>query len=301
MNYLAKIKENWISILLVTLVVVGLSVIVTLIQKPEYRSSFSLLVIEKDPNLDAYAAAKSAERLSLSLGQVIYTTSFYDKVFNSGYLSSDFSFPEDEEARRQEWKKQIETRVLADVGMVKVSVYNTEPERATELAKALAIVLSENGVEYVGGGNSIVLKVVDYPFTENDPARPNIPMNIIAGLLIGFGGSAGFHIYQGFREQGRGNSRVSRDGEPTNGSGGLQDQSQADKNDYIVENYIPNKNNVDDIEEIPGRKNMSNRVRVVSDDRNKINTLHDHINNAGELNKGKSVWNGPEEEFRNFE
>lgn len=287
MNYLAKIKGSWLSIALVTLLVVAISVIITLFQPFEYRSSFSLLVIEKQQNLDAYAAAKSAERLSTSLGQVIYTTAFYDKVINSGYLPDDFDIAKDEEEKRNQWKRQIETRIMPDVGMIKIDVYNKSSEKATALANALAVVLSENGTDYVGGGNSIVLKVVDYPLTSKNPARPNVALNIAAGLILGFGGSVGYQVYRTMKEDKAG---VSYDNEnpPINEDEDKQEYEKSDSrnaNDYIIEKHIPAKEKIEQMEELPSRfENDEENVKVI-----------------GDIKRGRSVWNEPEEEFRNFE
>ncbi|MBU1890626.1 hypothetical protein KJ782_04030 [Patescibacteria group bacterium] len=271
MNYLAKIREKKIPILIVTAVAVGISIILTFIQPFEYRSSFSLLVIEKNKNLDAYAAAKSAERLSLSLGEIVYTTSFYDKVISSGNLPSSVTFPEDEQARRKLWRDKIETRVSPDVGMVKISVYDVDKDRSKDLANSLAIVLSEQGTEYVGGGNSITLKIVDYPITSKNPTRPNIVLNIVAGLIIGLVISIGYYVTQAARGYGKDN----------NDNGGSMSQP---------DNLSMNEpSEVQDVER-PG-------TPFIQEQRKQLTKVP--FNNPDK--KQSSNWNRNEEEFNNFE
>ncbi|MDD5342711.1 MAG: Wzz/FepE/Etk N-terminal domain-containing protein [Patescibacteria group bacterium] len=303
MNYFAKIKENWKSIGLITLLALAISVIFTFIQPFEYGSTFSLMVIEKSQNLDAYSAAKSAERLSNSLARVIYTTSFYDKVASSGYLSKDTILNGDEAKKREQWKHQIETRVMPEVGLVKISVYNQDKNKANSVAKALAMVLSENGVEYLGGGNSIILKIVDYPLTSNNPVRPNIPLNLAAGFIIGFVGSSGYHILRSM-------TKASPELKKVKSTGGLKEEKSEitkeiderqpvikKKNEFVFESYYPKQNK---IEEVGAVNREKNHPEEHFQDR-RIKTLYDHVKDIPEPGQPPKKWNEPEEEFRNFE
>lgn len=175
---------------------VALALLVTLTQEPAYRSNFSLLVIEQQEQLDGYAAAKSAERISVSLGQLLYTDSFaqkvYDRVKDTGLVDDTVFFAADAQARRAGWKHNVETRVLPDVGMLKISVYHPDQETAETIAQSIATVLVEQGTEYLGGGTNVVLKTVDFPLTSKAPVRPNILLNMIAGFVLGLGGAFAF-------------------------------------------------------------------------------------------------------------
>lgn len=200
MNSLSStLKRHWVSLLLITALAVGVSIAVTAFQPFEYRSGFSVLVIEKSATGDAFAAAKSAERASLSLGQILFTTSFYDQVRDSGLVDLAM-FPEDETARRQMWEKQIETRVLPDVGMMKIATYHEDRQKAAALAFAVATVLTKTGSDYLGTGDNIVLKVVDAPLTSKTPVRPNIPVNLALGFLVGFGGTLAIQLVRGAQQ-----------------------------------------------------------------------------------------------------
>ncbi|MDP3964932.1 MAG: Wzz/FepE/Etk N-terminal domain-containing protein [bacterium] len=258
MKFFANIQENWRSIVLVTLLTLSLSVIVTFIQPFEFSSTFSLLVIEKNPNLDAFSAAKSAERLSQSLGQVLYTTSFYDKVLNSGYVADNVGFSNDEQKRREQWKRQIDTQVFADVGVLKITVYDADRDNASDLANALAVVLAEDGTEYLGGGNSIELKVVDYPLTSKNPMRPNVPVNLAAGLLLGLGGSIGYFVARDYRARantpGQGAEARADNTEHTTQA---NEANVPDKNQFLFESFmsVPKPGQeVEEIKDIPERQ-----------------------------------------------
>lgn len=192
-KFMGKYKA---SIIIVTLLTLTLSGFVTLLQPMEYRSSFSLLIIERNGTLDGYAAAKSAERLSTSLGQIVSTATLNDAVYNEmkdlpAFMNNPM-FSLDEQQRREEWRRHVETRVLADVGTVKVSVFQKQSADADAIATTLSNILLANGREYLSGGSTILFKVVDAPLTTKRPARPNIVLNLLAGLLLGLGSSIGF-------------------------------------------------------------------------------------------------------------
>lgn len=298
MNYFANIRKNWLSIALLIIVALALSVILSYVQTPEYRSTFSLLVIEKEPNLDAFAAAKSAERLSTSLGQIIYTTSFYDKVINSGYLPSSIKFPSDEQERRSEWKRRINIQVLPEVGILRFSVFDRDRAQAENLATALAMVLSEDGTEYLGGGKSIVLKVVDYPITSNQPVRPSIPLNLVAGGLFGLVASIGYFAFQARRLK----KQVSQPDQEQTEEASVQtpdievEQPALLENNYMFQEYYPKTRNLESIEDIVHEpiKQVEPQTQKTDKSNSRIRTFYDHA-------KGLPGWNGPEEELQDFE
>lgn len=191
--FFTAIRRHWISITVVTIVALGVSVGLSAVQPYEYRSSLSLLVIERNTSTDAFAAAKSAERASLSLAQILYTSDFYDRVRGTGLLGNGI-FPDDEQERRESWAQRIETRALPDVGLLKISAFHEDQNVASQLAYAVATVLAKNGTDYLGSGKNIVLKVVDAPLTSKTPVRPNVPLNLAFGALLGFGATLAFHL-----------------------------------------------------------------------------------------------------------
>ncbi len=188
--FLSILQKNKASILMVMVIALVASTIATFAQPFEYQSAFSLLVIEKEASLDGYAASKSAERLSTSLSQIMYTASFADRVYervkNAGLATDTVIFTDDEQERRDAWKRHVETRILPDIGILKVAVYHPDRSQAHVIAHGLAQVLTEQGAEYLGGGSDVVLKIVDFPLTSKRPVRPNIPFNLVAGTLLGF-------------------------------------------------------------------------------------------------------------------
>lgn len=315
MPIIDTLKRNKALVILVALVGTVVAIGVTLIQPFEYRTTFSVLVIEKGSSQDAFTAAKSAERLSLSLGQIIYTTSFYDKVIHSSYLPSNIKFPTDDQQRREEWKRRIETRVMPDIGQMKISVYDRNSSNATSLANALAMVLSEQGTEYLGGSDGVTLKVVDYPLTSKRPARPNIPLNLMAGFLLGGGAAAGYLTARTIRRQPASNrtpeipftpsethqTAIYRNTETTRpATPSVVERvpvSVGQPNQYMFQNQYS---------QVVDKPMANEKSAPEGDDSIAIHTLHDQyrdVQSEKEPNeKPKSTEaNFPEEEFRNFE
>lgn len=183
------------SLVVITALAMVASIVLTFVRPFEYRTSFSLLIIQKQ-DLDGYTASKSAERISASLSQVMYTASFaqsvQDRVRQAGLTSTTLFYATDEQKQRDEWKRHIETRVLPDVGLLKVSVYHQDRASSAAIANALALVLVEQAPTYLGN-DSVTLKTVDFPLTTKRPARPNVVINILGGMLLGFVGAFGYH------------------------------------------------------------------------------------------------------------
>lgn len=195
---LTILRGHRVSIVVIMALAVVASSILTFLRPFEYRTSFSLLVIEKQGSLDGYAAAKSAERLSTSLSQVIYTASFanqvYDRLRTSGGIADSTLFSQDEQIRREQWKRHIEIRLLPNVGQIKIAVYDPDRSTSSAVANALAAVLVEQGTDYLGGSSDVVLKLVDFPLTSKRPARPNITVNLFGGLVLGFLGAWSYYM-----------------------------------------------------------------------------------------------------------
>lgn len=187
------LKRYWVPILVTTFITFTVSVALTVTQPMEYRSAFTVLAIDNDPNLDGYAAAKSAERLSQSLGRTIPTTVFADSVYAQLKSRADLKdnplISSDVQTRRDEWAKRVTVQSVPDVGQVRVAVYQADRTQADTIANAISIAVTATGAEYLGGGKDVELKIVDTPLTTKTPVRPNVFANLAVGLILGFGGS----------------------------------------------------------------------------------------------------------------
>src|SRR6056297_1475379 len=85
-NHAEIIKREWRKVLVVTMVVLLLGLVITLVRPFEYRAESSVYVVQKSSfSIDAYSASKSEERIASKLGQILYSSSFFEEILTSGY------------------------------------------------------------------------------------------------------------------------------------------------------------------------------------------------------------------------
>jgi capsular polysaccharide biosynthesis protein len=184
LQYLEKLAAGWKRLLVYGLVTALLGVGVSLLFPLEYSSTMRLLIIQKQlSTTDPYTAIKAAEGMSTNLSQIMYTTSFYDKVMTAKFNIDQSYFKTDERKRREQWNKMIATSVTRESGMLVVTVYHKDPEQASQIARAIAFVMTTEGWQYVG--SDLQVKLVDDPLQSRWPTRPNLPGNAVTGFVIG--------------------------------------------------------------------------------------------------------------------
>jgi hypothetical protein len=142
-------------------------------------------VIQKYTLTDSYTASKSAEKVSLNLAEVVKTSSFLDSVIAAKRVDLSELLLKDEADQREAWAHTLDTEVISNASILKVTAYDKNPARAEQIAEAVAAVLLEKGSEYHGAPDTITLKVVDTALTSIYPTRPNILVNGAAAALFG--------------------------------------------------------------------------------------------------------------------
>jgi len=176
-----------IKMIFVWAVVLGLaSGLVSLLFPKQYSAESQVLIISRDrTGVDPYTQAKSAERIGENLAQVMNTSDFYGKVMES----TDVPFNKDrwqalaERDRRKAWQKDVQSAMVYNSSMLKITVYSDTKDDATAFANAITQTLVSRGWEYVGG--DVALKEVSTPLVSRFIARPNLLVNTAAGFLIG--------------------------------------------------------------------------------------------------------------------
>lgn len=185
-NFLDLIKNNRKIIALITSSILLVCLVFTIFQPFLYSSSVSLLVIQRSSiSMDAYSALRSSERIGDSLSQIVYTSTFFDQVMDSGYPIDTSVFSEKENKKREQWAEMVDTQVNRGTGLLKVSVYHEDKNQALMISKAVSYVLIAYGMDYVGASDA-ELRMVDSPLLSNWPVKPNVFLNIFSGLALGF-------------------------------------------------------------------------------------------------------------------
>ncbi len=194
--YGQTIAKNWRVIFLFGLASAIVGVIISLFFPLRYSSTMRLLIIQKQlSQADPYTAIKASESLADNLGQIIYTTSFFDMVMNANFNIDKSVFNVSEIQKRRLWREMIETQVIRGTGMLSVTVYHEDADQATQIARAVAYVLTTQGSQYVGGGD-LQVKLVDEPLQSKFPVRPNLPANALMGFVLGIIAGSGFAILE---------------------------------------------------------------------------------------------------------
>jgi len=182
-NYLKLIKIEWRTIFLITGGAVALSLILSLIQPFQYSAKTRLLVIPAGGGMDAYSVLKSSEKIGENIAQIIYTTSFFDKVISTGKNIQNI-WSADENKKRKQWQKMIKAEVIYGTGMIDITVYHKDKNQAALIASTIADVLSKEGRNYFGMPG-LQITMVSSPLLSRYPVKPNLLLNIFMGLLLG--------------------------------------------------------------------------------------------------------------------
>jgi len=162
-----------------------LALAVSFLQPLRYSSTVRLLLKQQDVgSVDAYTASRSVERLAENLSTIVYTTSFFEQVLNSGFDIDKGIFPTQEYKRRRAWSKMISATVSRGSGLLTISVYHPDVAQAEQIVNAVAYVLTQQASSYLSGGK-VEIQVVDKALNSRWPAKPNIPANVFSGFVLG--------------------------------------------------------------------------------------------------------------------
>ncbi|MBL7022107.1 hypothetical protein ISR92_02200 [Patescibacteria group bacterium] len=185
MTQIKRLRLHKNLIYKITLSVIVLVVVVSLFMPQQYRAQTKLLIIQHQSlSLDAYLAAKSAEKVGKVLSEVVYSSSFFDEVWQAGFnIGTDWG--ETAKERRKMWAKRVDLNQIPQTSLIQVNTYHTDRVSVEKLVQAMIYVLVERGSQYHGGGDQLEIKLVDEPIVSNYPVRPNLLLNALAALLIG--------------------------------------------------------------------------------------------------------------------
>ena len=179
------LERHWKTIAVSAGVTMLLAAALSFVRPLEYSSTMRLLIIQKaSQSLDPYTAIRSAESIADNLSQIIYTSVFFDKVTSAGFQIDKSYFDASETKRRKQWSDMVSTQVTHQTGFLQISVFHKNKEQASEIARAIAYVLTTEGNQYIGG-HDLAIQLVDTPLQSRFPVRPNVPLNAFLGAVIG--------------------------------------------------------------------------------------------------------------------
>ena len=180
------ISQKWQTLMTFVLVFVVFALMITVVQPKKYKSEQRFLVLQElAQDVDPYAATRSTEYITNLFSKVMYSQDFQDKVIASSSQLSEDLFASEPKERAKDWKKTVSTSVEGDSGILEVAIYFPDRFQARELSFAVANVLKSSHQNYHSRGDSIQIKTIDAPITSVLPDQPNVPLNLLAGLVLG--------------------------------------------------------------------------------------------------------------------
>ena len=85
-NHLRDLTNAWQTIIMFGLLGLVLSLVISFVQPLRYASTARLLILQNiGIQVDAYTASRSEERVAENLSTIIYTSTFFDQVMDSGF------------------------------------------------------------------------------------------------------------------------------------------------------------------------------------------------------------------------
>lgn len=168
-------KKSWIVIISMLLFMVSSGLISTFVLTPVYEANTTLIVdVNNSPQDTGYITGdqlSSTQKLTVVYGEIIKSRVVLDKVINE--LNLDIS--------TSQISDSITIAPIKDTQMMKVSVTNTDPKIAKDIANKIPIVFKQE-VQRIMKANDV--QVIDTALEPTDPIKPNKAVNIsIAGIL----------------------------------------------------------------------------------------------------------------------
>jgi succinoglycan biosynthesis transport protein ExoP len=183
-TYREMLSRDWRKAVIVGLSVLLATLIFTLVQPFLFSATASVLVIQK-AGPEAYTTYRSAALYAGQLGAVLDSSEFFDKVMNAGFDIDKTYFPADEAKKREKWGKTVSYEVPSGSSELQITVYHTEPNQAMQISEAVLLTLISDKKEYLES-EDVELKMLDAPLVSKYPVKPNVALNLILGVVLGF-------------------------------------------------------------------------------------------------------------------
>jgi hypothetical protein len=161
---------------------------VSLWQTPKYKSTVKLLTVFNQANVDTYTASKTANYITGILGEVAYSDSFVNSVYQSDSNLID-TLGNNSEIRQKNWKKAVKLNILENKGVIIIDTYGDNKYQTNLLSSTIgSVIISQHGL-YDGSADRTVIKMIDSPSVYEDWAITKIArdtgIGLLAGLLLG--------------------------------------------------------------------------------------------------------------------
>ncbi len=186
MTFTELIRKNIRFVILLPLVAAGLVFAASLFKEPLYKSSLSLMVVQKQTEeINAQTSVKSAEQMADILSRVVDSAAFRTAILNSGEISVDL--PQQPWKQAEVWRDYVKTKNITDTGILVIDVYQPTSGQATKLASLIEKTLIDKSYGFLGTrAEDVFIRQLNPPAPTSDkPATPNLLLNAAIGFIFG--------------------------------------------------------------------------------------------------------------------
>lgn len=178
-GYLQIIKRrSWIMFLITFIAIIVSTGVSFFAVNPVYEANTTLLVdINKKPGAEIVTSEQLSvsEKLAVTYGEIIKSKSVLNEVEDSLDLKCGY----------EELSDKVNVSSINKTQIISVSVQDTNPKRATDIANAIPTVFQQE-VKRITQANDV--KVIDKAVVPNKPIKPNkatiIAISAILGIMI---------------------------------------------------------------------------------------------------------------------
>lgn len=180
-DYVTVLKKHWILIASVTICTVALVAVYTYMQTPTYKASSQVFVSVNG------GSASSTDLLQGSNFTVRQVKS-YSELAKSPLVLNEVIKELGLDESPASLAAAIETTVPLDTVLITMTVSNTDPELAAQIANSVAdnLAIAVQQLESREGQVPVKLTVSKEATVPGSPSAPVVKMNLAIGLLIGF-------------------------------------------------------------------------------------------------------------------
>ncbi|CEK39119.1 MAG: YveK family protein [Paraclostridium sordellii] len=173
--YIIK-KRVWIIALITVLAMITSGIISFFVLSPVYEANTTLIVNTEQNkstnNMITGDQLNVTQKLTLTYGEIIKSRAVLDSVIEKLDLNMDYS----------ELEKIITISPVKDTQIISVTVQNTNPKLAKDIANTIPKVFTKE-VKRITKANSV--EVIDKAITPENPVKPNKTINIAISIVLG--------------------------------------------------------------------------------------------------------------------
>lgn len=173
--YIIK-KRAWIIALITVLAMLTSGIISFFVLSPVYEANTTLIVnteqSKETNNMITGDQLNVTQKLTLTYGEIIKSRAVLDSVIKKLDLNMEYN----------ELEKAITVSPVKDTQIMSVTVQDTNPKRARDIANAIPNVFTKE-VKRITKANSV--EVIDKAIVPENPIKPNKVMNILIAAVLG--------------------------------------------------------------------------------------------------------------------